>query len=90
MNVLTLLSFAALVVAALAPAYFAVVLRRENAEFSRLAALLAAALLLHAGYHGAQLLGVGETLVHWVEASSAFLILAFAVSYWRIRRRRPS
>lgn len=87
MNPVGLLSFAAFVVAAVPPTYFAVVLRRANPTFARLAGLLAAALLVHAAFHIAPEVGVPEGSVHWLEAASAVLILAFAISYWQVRRR---
>ncbi|HKZ64331.1 MAG TPA: hypothetical protein VJ400_07810 [Thermoplasmata archaeon] len=88
MSLWDLFSFVAVAVAAVPPLYFAVVLRTSKPAFGGLSALLAAALLLHGLYHLAEALVLPHDTVLGFQAASAVLILAFALTYWPLRRRR--
>lgn len=88
MSLWSLLGVAALVAASLPPTYFSLAVRRRQPAFSALSALLAAALLLHAAFHGAKTLYNASTEVLLLEVASAALILAFASTYWLLRGRR--
>jgi len=87
MSAWTLLSSVAVLVAGIPPLYFALRLRRSDASFTGLALLLASALLTHGLFHALQVLGAPTETTAWAEALSAFLILAFALAYWPLRRR---
>lgn len=82
----TPLSVVALLAAALPPAYFALRLRAANPSFARLAAFLALALSIHAGFHLADMFVGVSAVVVGVEAISAAFILAFAGVYWQLGR----
>lgn len=83
------LSVVALASASLPSVYFAAKTWVPHPEFARLSALLAGALLVHAGYHLSIVLSAGGTLVLAAEAASAVLILLFAFVYWKGRERLP-
>lgn len=87
MTVWDALSVVALAAASLPSLYFAVKTWDRHRDFARLSALLAGALLLHAGYHLSVVLAARGTLVLAMEAVSAVLILGFALFYWKGRER---
>jgi len=81
------LSVVALAAASLPSVYFAAKTWTRHPEFARLSALLAGALLVHAGYHLTVALSADGTIVLAAEAASALLILVFAIFYWKGRER---
>ena len=79
------LSVVALAAASIPSIYFAAKIRGRHPVAARLSAFLAGALLVHASYHLLVVLEFPQTLVLAVEATSAVLILVYALLYWRER-----
>ena len=88
MNEWALLSFVALVLAGLPPAYFALRLRRSDPPYAGLSLLFASTLVIHGLYHLLDFLSWSQTAVFLTETLSAALLLAFALLYWPLRGRR--
>lgn len=88
MSLWSALSVLAILAAAAPPLYFVAAMRTSRRAFAVLAALLGAALLVHGGFHLAQVLEAPPGTVGILEAASAALVLLFALTYWPLRRRR--
>lgn len=86
MSLWSLLSVVALAAASVPSVYFAYRMRERTPRFAGLSVLLAAALLVHAGFHVIETLAGSAAAVLAVEAISAALILTFALAYWPLRR----
>ncbi len=86
MNVLSLLSLAALLAASVPSLFFLSKLGGANAAYSRLSLLLAAALIFHGVFHLVEAFEGPTTTVLGMETGSAALILGFALLYWPLRR----
>lgn len=88
MNIWDLLSFIALLAAAVPPLYFAGHLRKSSPSYASLSFLLAASFLVHGTFHFLEAMEFRQDVVLATEAASAGLILVFGLAYWPVRRRR--
>lgn len=88
LHLFALVSFAAMVAASVPPLYFALRLRSSDPRSARLSALLAGAFLSHAAFHLLDGVEADPLAVQVAGAVSGVLLLAFALSYWPLRRRR--
>ncbi len=79
------LSVVALASASIPSVFFAAKMWTRQPEAARLSAFLAAAFLVHGGYHLLVVFAAPTTAILAIESASAALILVFALMYWRER-----